>query len=202
MSRLLSAIVESAPRIVVAEDEALIRMDLVEMLQEAGFNVVGQAGDGRAAVDLARSLTPDLVILDVKMPILDGISAAEQIVAEDLASVLMLTAFGQRSLVQRAVEAGAMGYVVKPFTAADVVPAVEIALARGLQMKTLRTEVSGLEGALEARKVIDRAKALVIRDRGVTEAEAFRFIQTTAMHGRVSMREVAEQILEDAEAPS
>lgn len=191
---------ESAPRIIVAEDEALIRMDLVEMLREAGFDVVGHVGDGRAAVDLARRLTPDLVILDVKMPVLDGISAAEQIVAEDLGSVLMLTAFGQRSLVQRAVDAGAMGYVVKPFTASDVVPAVEVALARGRQMVTLRAEVSGLEGALEARKVVDRAKALLMRNKGVSEAEAFRLIQTTAMDSRLSMREVAEQLLKESDA--
>ncbi len=191
---------ESAPRIIVAEDEALIRMDLVEMLREAGFDVVGHVGDGRAAVDLARRLTPDLVILDVKMPVLDGISAAEQIVAEDLGSVLMLTAFGQRSLVQRAVEAGAMGYVVKPFTASDVVPAVEVALARGRQMVTLRAEVSGLEGALEARKVVDRAKALLMRNKGVSEAEAFRLIQTTAMDSRLSMREVAEQLFKESDA--
>lgn len=191
---------ESAPRIIVAEDEALIRMDLVEMLREAGFDVVGHVGDGRAAVDLARRLTPDLVILDVKMPVLDGISAAEQIVAEDLGSVLMLTAFGQRSLVQRAVDAGAMGYVVKPFTASDVVPAVEVALARGRQMVTLRAEVSGLEGALEARKVVDRAKGLLMRNKGVSEAEAFRLIQTTAMDSRLSMREVAEQLLKESDA--
>ena len=191
---------ESAPRIIVAEDEALIRMDLVEMLREAGFDVVGHVGDGRAAVDLARRLTPDLVILDVKMPVLDGISAAEQIVAEDLGSELMLTAFGQRSLVQRAVEAGAMGYVVKPFTASDVVPAVEVALARGRQMVTLRAEVSGLEGALEARKVVDRAKALLMRNKGVSEAEAFRLIQTTAMDSRLSMREVAEQLFKESDA--
>ena len=191
---------ESAPRIIVAEDEALIRMDLVEMLREAGFDVVGHVGDGRAAVDLARRLTPDLVILDVKMPVLDGISAAEQIVAEDLGSVLMLTAFGQRSLVQRAVEAGAMGYVVKPFTASDVVPAVEVALARGRQMVTLRAEVSGLEGELEARKVVDRAKALLMRNKGVSEAEAFRLIQTTAMDSRLSMREVAEQLFKESDA--
>ena len=170
------------------------------MLREAGFDVVGHVGDGRAAVDLARRLTPDLVILDVKMPVLDGISAAEQIVAEDLGSVLMLTAFGQRSLVQRAVEAGAMGYVVKPFTASDVVPAVEVALARGRQMVTLRAEVSGLEGALEARKVVDRAKALLMRNKGVSEAEAFRLIQTTAMDSRLSMREVAEQLFKESDA--
>jgi AmiR/NasT family two-component response regulator len=185
------------PRVVVAEDEALIRLDLVEMLRESGYDVVGEAGDGRRAVDLARELHPDLVILDVKMPVLDGISAAEEIVADDIAPVLLLTAFSQKSLVQRAAEAGAMAYLVKPFTAADLLPAIEVALARHEQMSVLRNEVAGLEDALETRKHLDRAKAVLMERFSMSEPEAFRWIQRAAMDGRLSMRQVADVVLGD-----
>jgi len=190
----------AAPRrIVVAEDEALIRLDLVEMLRDAGFAVVGEAGDGRRAVDLARELQPDLVILDVKMPVLDGISAAEEITASDLAPVLLLTAFSQRSLVQRAAEAGAMAYLVKPFTATDLVPAIDIAIARHEQMLGLRAEVTGLEDALATRKFVERAKFVLMDRFSLSEVEAFRWIQKAAMDRRLSMREVSEVVISDAD---
>jgi len=188
---------DSPRRIVVAEDEALIRLDLVEMLRDAGFLVVGEAGDGRRAVELAREMRPDLVILDVKMPILDGISAAEEIAAQELAPVLLLTAFSQRSLVQRAAEAGALAYLVKPFTPADLVPAIDVALARYEQMMGLRREVSGLEEALETRKVVERAKSALMERFSMSEGEAFRWIQRAAMDRRLSMREVADVVIKD-----
>ncbi|HVS67810.1 MAG TPA: response regulator [Mycobacteriales bacterium] len=187
-------------RVVVAEDEALIRLDLKEMLEEEGYVVVGEAGDGQQAIDLAKQTQPDLVILDVKMPVLDGISAAERIVADQLAPVVMLTAFSQRELVERAAEAGAMAYVVKPFGKADLLPAIEISLSRHAQMRTLAGEVEDLSERLEARKLIDRAKGKLQTDHGMTEPEAFRFIQKSAMDGRRSMREVAEVVLSQSEA--
>jgi response regulator NasT len=190
----------TARRIVVAEDEALIRMDLIEMLSGAGFDVVGQAGDGRRAVELAHELRPDLVILDVKMPILDGISAAEEIIGADVAPVLLLTAFSQRSLVQRAVEAGAMGYLVKPFTPQDLFPAIDIALARFEQMQELRKEVADLEQTLEARKLIERAKSILIAKFTMTEPQAFRWIQQAAMDRRLSMKDVALVVIDEADA--
>lgn len=184
-------------RVVVAEDEALIRLDLVEMLGEAGYDVVGQAADGASAVELARSLQPDLVILDVKMPVLDGISAAEQITGDAIAPVVLLTAFSQRSLVERATEAGAMAYLVKPFTPSDLIPALEVAMARHEQMVQLRGEVDRLEDALEARKVIERAKSVLSQRYGLDEVAAFRWLQKAAMDRRLSMRRVAEVVLSE-----
>lgn len=180
---------------VIAEDEALIRMDLAEMLAEEGFEVVGQAADGLRAVELTTELRPDLVILDVKMPVLDGIAAAERITASRLAPVLILTAFSQRELVERAREAGAMAYVVKPFTRADLVPAIEMSVARFAETVQLEREIADLSDRLETRKVVDRAKGLLQTQLGVTEAEAFRWIQKTAMDLRLSMRDVAEGVV-------
>ncbi|MFI5099479.1 MAG: ANTAR domain-containing response regulator [Actinomycetes bacterium] len=182
-------------RVVIAEDEALIRMDLKEMLEEAGYDVVGEAGDGETAVRLAAELSPDLVVLDVKMPVLDGISAAERITAEQLAPVLMLTAFSQRDLVERARDAGAMAYLVKPFQKADLVPAIEIAVARYEQMAALSREVADLSDRLETRKLVDRAKAVLQNRHGLSEADAFRWIQKSSMDLRIGMRQVAETVL-------
>jgi len=182
-------------RVVVAEDEALIRLDLVEMLAEEGYVVVAAAADGAAAVRLAEQHRPDLVILDVKMPVLDGISAAERIVAQRIAPVLMLTAFSQRDLVERARDAGAMAYLVKPFSKSDLVPAIEMAVSRHRELIALEAEVAGLSDRLETRKVLDQAKGVLQRDRGMTEADAFRWIQKAAMDRRVSMREVAETVV-------
>ena len=185
-------------RVVVAEDEALIRMDLVEMLEEDGYAVVGQAGDGETAVRLATELRPDLVILDVKMPVLDGLSAAEQVVAARIAPVVILTAFSQRDLVERAREAGVMAYLVKPFQKKDLVPAIELAVSRFAEVVALEREVGDLSGRLEARKLVDRAKAVLQADRGMTEAEAFRHLQRRSMDERRSMRSVAQELLEAA----
>jgi AmiR/NasT family two-component response regulator len=182
-------------RVVIAEDEALIRMDLKEMLEESGYAVVGEAGDGETAVRLAEELHPDLVVLDVKMPVLDGISAAERITAGHLAPVLMLTAFSQRDLVERARDAGAMAYLVKPFQKADLVPAIEMAVSRYEQMAALEAEVADLTERLETRKLVDRAKALLQNSHGLSEADSFRWIQKTSMDRRLSMRQVAETIL-------
>jgi AmiR/NasT family two-component response regulator len=187
---------KSAFRVVIAEDEALIRLDLKEMLEEEGYQVVGEAGDGETAVKLAISLRPDLVILDVKMPILDGLSAAEQIATERLAPVVILTAFSQRELVDRARDAGAMAYVVKPFTKADLVPAIEMAVSRFQEVRALESEVSTLRDRLEIRKLLDRAKGMLQAEHGLSEPEAFRWIQKTSMDRRVSMREVAQAVLE------
>ena len=184
------------PTVLVAEDEALIRLDLVELLTEEGYDVVGEAGDGEEAVKLARELNPDLVIMDVKMPKMDGISAAEIIAEERIAPVVMLTAFSQRDLVERAREAGAMAYVVKPFGASDVVPAIEIAMGRFQEIKAIEDELVSLEERLESRKVIDQAKGILQESLGLTEPEAFRFIQKTAMDLRKSMREVAEGVID------
>jgi response regulator NasT len=183
-------------RVLVAEDEVLIRLDLVEMLTEEGYEVVGEAGDGEAAVALASELKPDLVVMDVKMPKLDGISAAEQIAAERVAPVVMLTAFSQRELVDRARQAGAMAYVVKPFGKADLIPAIEIAVARYAEIVAVEEEVTDLTERLESRKAVDRAKGLLQTGLGLTEPEAFRWIQKTAMDLRKSMREVAEGVIE------
>ncbi|HEY3979462.1 MAG TPA: response regulator [Streptosporangiaceae bacterium] len=184
---------------VIAEDEALIRLDLKEMLEEEGYLVAGEVGDGASAVDLAQRLRPDLVIMDVKMPGLDGISAAEQISAERLAPVVILTAFSQRDLVKRASDAGAMAYLIKPFTRADLVPAIEIAVSRYQEITALDSEVSGLRDRLEVRKLLDRAKGLLQADRGITEAEAFRWIQKTSMDRRMTMRAVAEEVVQAAQ---
>ena len=188
------------PRVLVAEDEALIRFDLVELLNDEGYEVVGQAGDGEKAVELARELEPDLVVMDVKMPKMDGIAAAEIIASERIAPVVMLTAFSQRDLVEQAREAGAMAYVVKPFDASDVVPAIEIAMARFDEIRALDDEIEDLEERLASRKIVDQAKGLLQESLGLTEPEAFRWIQKTAMDLRKSMREVAEGVIDHAKA--
>ena len=180
-------------RILVAEDEALIRMDLVEMLQEAGYTVVAQAANGEEAIALATEHRPDLAILDVKMPILDGISAAEKIIS--IAPVLMLTAFSQRDLVERARDAGVMAYVVKPFTIGDLVPAIEIAISRHTQMRSLAEEVADLHERLETRKIIDRAKGILMKALNLSEPEAFSWIQRAAMDRRLTMKEVAHAVI-------
>ena len=181
---------------VIAEDEALIRMDLAEMLGEEGYDVVGQAGDGKVAIELAREHRPDLVILDVKMPVLDGIAAAERIAAERIAPVVILTAFSQRELVERARDAGAMAYLVKPFTKADLVPAIEMAVSRFAEAQSLESEVADLTERLETRKAMDRAKGMLQAELGLSEPDAFRWIQRTAMDLRLSMRQVADGIVE------
>lgn len=180
-------------RILVAEDEALIRMDLVEMLQEAGYTVVAQAANGEEAIALATEHRPDLAILDVKMPILDGISAAEKIIS--IVPVLMLTAFSQRELVERARDAGVMAYVVKPFTIGDLVPAIEIAISRHTQMRSLAEEVADLHERLETRKIIDRAKGILMKALNLSEPEAFSWIQRAAMDRRLTMKEVAHAVI-------
>ncbi|GAA1592240.1 response regulator [Actinomadura kijaniata] len=194
----LARVTESARRVVIAEDEALIRLDLKEMLQEDGYEVVGEAGDGETAVRLAAELKPDLVILDVKMPVLDGISAAERISADRIAPVVMLTAFSQRELVQRATEAGAMAYLVKPFTKSDLAPVIEVAVSRYTEMRALEAEVAGLHERLETRKLVDRAKGILQAANGWTEPESFRWIQKTSMDRRLTMRAVAEAVLAGA----
>ncbi|GCB50254.1 ANTAR domain-containing response regulator [Streptomyces sp. NL15-2K] len=186
-------------RVVIAEDEALIRLDLKEMLEEEGYTVVGEAGDGEQAVELAREHRPDLVILDVKMPKLDGISAAEKIAEDRIAPVLMLTAFSQRDLVERARDAGAMAYLVKPFSKSDVVPAIEMAVSRFTELKELENEVADLTQRLETRKLVDRAKSILQTAYGLTEPAAFRWIQKTSMDRRMSMQQVAEAVIQDAE---
>ena len=183
-------------RVVIAEDEALIRMDLAEMLAEEGYDVVGQAGDGQKAVELARELQPDLVILDVKMPVLDGIAAAERIAGERIAPVVILTAFSQRELVERARDAGAMAYLVKPFTRTDLVPAIEMALSRFSEVTILEREVADLLESLATRKAVERAKGVLQQELGLSEPDAFRWIQKTAMDLRLSMRQVAEGVVE------
>jgi AmiR/NasT family two-component response regulator len=182
-------------RVVIAEDEALIRMDLAEMLVEEGYDVVGQAGDGQKAVDLAEELRPDLVILDVKMPVLDGIAAAERIAEQRIAPVVILTAFSQRDLVERARDAGAMAYLVKPFSRSDLVPAIEMAVSRFGEVDLLEREVADLTERLEARKAVERAKGVLQKELGLTEPEAFRWIQKTAMDLRLSMRQVADGVV-------
>ncbi|MEJ6577716.1 MAG: response regulator [Actinomycetota bacterium] len=189
---------KSAPRILVAEDEALIRLDLVEMLTEAGYTVVAQATNGLEAIALAREFKPDLAILDVKMPELDGISAAQEII--EIAPVLMLTAFSQRELVERARDAGVMAYVVKPFGISDLIPAIEIAMSRHLQMRALKSEVSDLYERLETRKIIDKAKGILMAAMALSEPEAFSWIQRAAMDRRLTMKEVALAITDPSKA--
>ena len=192
----------SPRRVLIAEDEALIRLDLAEMLAEEGFEVVGQAADGEQAVAMATELKPDLVILDVKMPRKDGIEAAGEIVADQIAPVVILTAFSQRDLIERARDAGAMAYLVKPFSKADLLPAIELAVARYAETVALRVEVADITQRLEARKVIDRAKGLLMTHQKMTEPEAFRWIQRTAMDRRTSMQAVASAVLEGLSAKS
>ena len=186
-------------RIVVAEDETLIRMDLVEMLTEAGYQVVGQGVNGQEAIELANTHKPDLVILDVKMPVLDGISAAEKII--DICPVLMLTAFSQRELVERARDTGVMAYVVKPFTINDLLPAIEISISRYRQMKSLENEVADLYERLETRKIVDRAKGILMKTMNLSEPESFSWIQKTAMDRRISMKAVAQGIISPDATP-
>ena len=191
----------AARRVVVAEDEALIRLDLVEMLREEGYDVVGEAGDGEEAVRLTADLRPDLVVLDGKMPVLDGLSAAEQIGKAGLAPCVMLTAFSQAEMVERARDAGAMAYVVKPFTKADLVPAIEIAVSRYGQIKALEEEVADLGERFETRKRVDRAKGVLMKKLGLSEPDAFRWIQKTSMDRRLSMREVADAVVSGMSGP-
>ncbi len=205
----LAAVTDPTPparpplRVLVAEDEGLIRLDLVEMLEEEGYLVVGQAGDGASAVRLATELRPDLVILDVKMPVLDGLSAAEQVVSARLAAVVILTAFSQRDLVERAREAGVMAYLVKPFQKKDLVPAIEMAVSRFAELVALEREVEDLHGRMVARKLVERAKGVLQTSRGMTEPEAFRWIQRRSMDQRRSMRAVAQDVLDaDAARPA
>jgi response regulator NasT len=186
-------------RILVAEDETIIRLDLVEMLTEAGYEVIAQAENGAVAVELAKQHNPDLAILDVKMPEMDGITAAEQIIS--IAPVLMLTAFSQRELVERARDAGVMAYVVKPFSINDLVPAIEIAISRHKQMKTLESEIADIYERLETRKIIDRAKGILMKAMNLSEPESFSWIQKTAMDRRISMKEVANAIISPEAAP-
>jgi two-component system, response regulator PdtaR len=194
--------VSSEPiRVLIAEDEALIRLDLKEMLEEEGYTVVAEVGDGQQAVDQAKELSPDLVILDIQMPVLDGLSAAEQIASARIAPVIVLTAFSQRELVERARDAGAMAYLVKPFSKNDLVPAIEVARGRFAEMSALDSEVRTLEERLETRKVIEQAKGRLMAQQGITEAEAFRWIQRTAMNQRTSMKALAQTILTSDDAP-
>jgi two-component system, response regulator PdtaR len=191
---------EGAPgealRVLVAEDEALIRMDLVEMLREEGYDVVGEAGDGDEAVRLARELRPGLVMMDIKMPGTDGLEAARTIAGERIAPVVMLTAFSQRELVEQARDAGAMAYLVKPFSKDDVVPAIELAASRYAEVTALETEVAGLTDRLETRKAVERAKGLLMARKKMSEPDAFRWIQRTAMDRRTTMKAVADAVVE------
>jgi len=185
-------------RVLVAEDEALIRLDLVEMLRELGYEVAGEAADGQEAVDLTREHRPDIVIMDVKMPRRDGIDAAREIATDRLAPVVILTAFAQRELVERARDAGAMAYLVKPFSAADLVPAIELAASRFAEIRALETEVADLSVRLDTRKVVEQAKGVLMQQQSLTEAEAFRWIQRAAMDQRTTMHAVARTVLNPA----
>ena len=192
----------NAPRrVVVAEDESLIRLDIVEILRDNGFDVVGEAGDGETAVQLATELRPDLVVMDVRMPQLDGIKAAERLTKDHIAPVVLLTAFSQKELVEQASEAGALAYVVKPFTPADLLPAIEIALARYAQIVALETEVADMVERFETRKLVDRAKGLLNEKMGLSEPEAFRWIQKASMDRRLTMHDVAQAVIEQLSAP-
>jgi two-component system, response regulator PdtaR len=186
-------------RVVIAEDETLIRLDLKEMLEEDGYAVVGEAGDGETAVKMAEELRPDLVILDIKMPVLDGISAAERIVSRRIAPCLILTAFSQRELVERARDAGAMAYLVKPFTKSDLTPAIEMAISRHEEIMALEKEVTTLAERLETRKLVEKAKGLLMMKYNWTEPQAFRWIQKASMDRRMSMRQIARIVIEEAE---
>jgi AmiR/NasT family two-component response regulator len=188
-------------RVLIAEDEALIRLDLKEMLEEEGYSVVGEAGDGAQAVAMAEELKPDLIILDVKMPILDGIAAAEQIARKRIAPVVILTAFSQRDLVEKAREAGAMAYLVKPFQKKDLLPTIEMALSRYTELLGLEAEVDDLQARLEARKLVERAKGILMSEHAMSEPDAFRWIQRTSMNKRLTMRALAEAVLAGTDRP-
>ncbi|MEV0670292.1 ANTAR domain-containing response regulator [Mycobacterium sp. NPDC050441] len=187
---------DSPRRVLIAEDEALIRLDLAEMLREEGYEVVGEAGDGQEAVELAEALHPDLVIMDVKMPRRDGIDAASEIASKRIAPIVILTAFSQRELVERARDAGAMAYLVKPFSVTDLVPAIEVAVSRFSEIAALENEVATLGDRLETRKLVERAKGLLQSKHQMTEPEAFKWIQRAAMDRRTTMKRVAEVVLE------
>lgn len=189
-------------RVVIAEDEAIIRLDLKETLEEEGYEVVAETGRGDEAVELVREHQPDVAILDIKMPGLDGLSAAREIAGERLAAVLILTAFSQRDLIERARDAGALAYLVKPFQKADLFPAIEVALGRFQELKALHDQATSLEEQLETRKAVDRAKGQLMDQSGLTEAAAFSFIQKTAMKERQTMKAVAERILAGELAPA
>ncbi|MBO0864467.1 MAG: ANTAR domain-containing response regulator [Mycobacterium sp.] len=191
----------AAPRVLIAEDEALIRLDLAEMLREEGYDIVGQAGDGQEAVELAEQLKPDLVIMDVKMPRRDGIDAASEIASKRIAPIVVLTAFSQRELVERARDAGAMAYLVKPFTVTDLIPAIELALSRFNEIAALEREVATLSDRLETRKLVERAKGLLQAKQGMSEPEAFKWIQRAAMDRRTTMKRVAEVVLDTLDTP-
>ena len=193
--------VDARRRVVIAEDEALIRLDLKELLQEEGYDVVGETGRGDEAVELVRDLRPDLVILDIKMPGLDGLSAARQVATERLAAVLMVTAFSQRELVEQARDAGALAYLVKPFQKSDLIPAIEVALGRFAELSALERDVEDLQARLEARKNIDRAKGRLMDDHGLPEQEAWRFLQQQAMANRVKIDEIARRVVEGELTP-
>lgn len=188
-------------RVVIAEDEAIIRLDLKETLQEEGYEVVGETGRGDEAVDLVRELEPDLAILDVKMPGLDGLSAAREISVEKKSAVLILTAFSQRDLIEQARDAGALAYLVKPFQRSELIPAVEIALGRHREMRALHDQTQSLEDQLETRKLVDRAKGVLMDKHDLSESEAFDWIQRKAMNDRVKARDVAEQVIDGTAAP-
>jgi two-component system, response regulator PdtaR len=188
-------------RVLIAEDEALIRLDLAEMLREEGYDVVGEAGDGQEAVELAEQHKPDLVIMDVKMPRRDGIDAAAEIASKRIAPIVVLTAFSQRDLVERARDAGAMAYLVKPFTISDLIPAIELAVSRFAELSALENEVATLSDRLETRKLVERAKGLLQAKQAMTEPEAFKWIQRAAMDRRTTMKRVAEIVLETLSDP-
>jgi response regulator NasT len=191
----------AATRVVVAEDEAIIRLDLKELLEEEGYQVVGETGRGDEAVDLVRKLRPDLAILDIKMPGMDGLSAARHIAGERLAAVLILTAFSQRDLVEQARDAGALAYLVKPFQKSDLIPAIEVALGRHSELLSLERELGDLAERLEARKLIDRAKGRLMDENGLSEQQAWRFLQTNAMDRRLKVHEVAKLVIDDELTP-
>jgi response regulator NasT len=189
-------------RVVIAEDEAIIRLDLKETLEEEGYEVVGQTGRGDEAVELVRKHHPDLVILDIKMPGMDGLQAAAEINSERLAAVLILTAFSQRDLIDQARDAGALAYLVKPFQRSELIPQIEIALGRYREMKALAEEVKSLEESLETRRLVDRAKGKLMDEQGLKETDAFNWIQKTAMRERLTMREIARRIIDEGLRPS
>lgn len=190
-----------AVRVVIAEDEAIIRLDLREILEEQGYEVVGETGRGDEAVSLVRDHQPDLAILDIRMPGIDGLAAAREITAENHCAVLILTAFSQRNLIEEARDAGALAYLIKPFTQAELVPAIEVALGRFKEMKAIKETNASLEEQLETRRKVDRAKGILMDEHGLKEAAAFSFIQKTAMHERKTMRDISQQIIDGALTP-